>query len=115
MSVKTKNRVYLAGLLGLVAFFGSAPLLLKQRNSGNNLTTQEQPLTGSQIMRGAYLNTGSKDVGNDPDWHNGKYIGSQKTPLSFQPTAEDVEEARTRFEREKARRGLPSKVSPPPT
>jgi len=107
-SLKSKNRFYLTGLIGLVGFFASAPLLLKNRNAGHNLTTQKEGLTGSQIMRGAYLNTGSKDVGADPDWNNGKYIGPHKEQSAFQPSAVEVAEARARFEKEKARRGLPT-------
>jgi hypothetical protein len=33
-----------------------------------SLTNSDQPLTGSQIQRGAYMNTGSRDAGRDPDW-----------------------------------------------
>jgi hypothetical protein len=33
-----------------------------------SLTNSDQPLTGSQVQRGAYMNTGSKDAGRDPDW-----------------------------------------------
>ena len=36
--------------------------------AGKNLQQSEKALTGSQVQRGAYMNTGSKDIGPDPDW-----------------------------------------------
>lgn len=33
-----------------------------------NLTQKENALTPAQVRRGAFLNTGSRDVGKDPDW-----------------------------------------------
>lgn len=33
-----------------------------------NLNSTEKSLNATQIRRGAYLNSGSKDVGVDPDW-----------------------------------------------
>ena len=44
------------------------------RNSPS-LINKEDALTGSQVMRGAYLNVSSRDVGPDPDWVNGRYEG----------------------------------------
>jgi hypothetical protein len=105
-ALRMKNRVYMGGLVALCAFFGSAPLILKQRNDGNNLTTQEKPLTGSQIMRGAFLNTGSKDVGRDKDWDNGVYVGKYKSGASFNPSAEDLAEARLKLEAQKKALGM---------
>ncbi|CAM9982063.1 unnamed protein product [Hapterophycus canaliculatus] len=33
-----------------------------------SLYDSEEGLTGSQIQRGAFMNSGSKDVGRDYDW-----------------------------------------------
>ncbi|KAF1789509.1 hypothetical protein GQ600_22510 [Phytophthora cactorum] len=46
-------------------------------HSGANLTAQEKPLNASQIRRGAYANSGSRDAGADPDWDlsTGTYHG----------------------------------------
>ena len=107
-SLKTRNRLYVGGLGIMVTLFGLTPLMLKHRNEGHNLTTQDKPLTGSQIMRGAYLNTGSRDAGADPDWDNGKYIGAAKAPSNFHPSPDDLVEARKKFEAEKVRRGFSS-------
>ncbi len=57
--------------LGLGAFTTLCalfPLWYSQRFIGKNLQRSKEPLTGSQVIRGAYLNTGSKDAGPDPDW-----------------------------------------------
>ena len=102
----TKNRAYAAGLVLLVGFFACAPLMLKHRHGAGNLTSQEKPLTGSQIMRGAYLNTGSRDAGADHDWQNGVYIGAHKGGVAFNPTAEDIADARARLEAKKKSAGL---------
>ncbi len=47
-------------------------------------------------MRGAYINSGSKDIGADPLWNAGKYTG--KALDNFNPSAEDIAEARAQFE-----------------
>ena len=36
--------------------------------SGVPLAQTERPLAPAEVRRGAYLNTGSKDAGPDPDW-----------------------------------------------
>lgn len=88
---------------------------------------REEPLTGSQIMRGAYINSGksgigrpanlmvflshpredvndyitfagSKDVGRDPDWDPVTRTHRSKTPSTFNPSEEQVEEWSKRFE-----------------
>lgn len=41
------------------------PRVLDHRKS---LYDSEEGLTGSQIQRGAFMNSGSKDVGRDHDW-----------------------------------------------
>ena len=56
---------------GLVAFAGamaSFPLLYKKHGIGRNLSTTPEALPGQAVVRGAYNNSGSKDIGADPDW-----------------------------------------------
>ena len=66
------SRVRNVGLaLALGAFAGACalfPLWFTQRAMSKNLLRSKEPLTGSQVIRGAYLNTGSRDAGPDPDW-----------------------------------------------
>jgi len=56
--------------------------LYRSRTQGENLTAADRPLSGSTTMRGNYLNTGSKDMGPDPDWDlkTGTYLGYKKGP-----------------------------------
>ena len=68
-----KNFATAAMLLLGVGGMASIPFLSVR--SSPNLMNKEDALTGSQVMRGAYLNVSSKDVGPDPDWVNGRYVG----------------------------------------
>ena len=60
----------------------AVPLLLQRRHqrltSGASLVTTERGLTPAEARRGVYLNTGSRDVGSDPDWDmkNNLYKGA---------------------------------------
>ena len=49
----------------------------KQQQADDPLISREGALTGSQTMRGPYINSGSRDVGPDPDWDlkRGTYKG----------------------------------------
>ncbi|KAE9036589.1 hypothetical protein PR003_g1547 [Phytophthora rubi] len=62
--------------LVVVAGFFSIPFIAHY-TKGANLTAQEKPLNSSQIRRGAYANSGSRDAGVDPDWDlkTGTYYG----------------------------------------
>jgi hypothetical protein len=55
----------LLGLAGLVAASMAAPALYIKA-MGKSITERTGPLTGSQVQRGPYLNTGSRDAGPDP-------------------------------------------------
>jgi hypothetical protein len=46
----------------------SIPYVLKKTGAIKNQQTSQEPLTGSQRQRGLFVNSGSKDVGPDPDW-----------------------------------------------
>ncbi|GLE04358.1 hypothetical protein PINS_up013288 [Pythium insidiosum] len=63
-----------AGATGVAAFatvvafgFFSIPFVAHMLK-GENFNSRDQPLNASQIRRGVYMNTGSKDVGVDKDW-----------------------------------------------
>ena len=102
-AVSRSNAASASALLLLVSFFAAAPMLIKSRQAGNNLTTQQAPLTGSQTMRGAYLNTGSHDAGPDPNWVNGKYVGKAVVGSAFAPPTGALSEARARLDGAKRR------------
>lgn len=62
------------GCVGFVTVMGSVPLAAHYYMSG--LTEKDSPLTAAQVRRGAFLNSGSKDVGKDPNWdfEHGRFI-----------------------------------------
>lgn len=64
----------LLGCTAFVAFAGSLPYWATQ--TIGNLTEKEEALSAAQVRRGAFMNSGSKDAGKDPnwDWKNGRYV-----------------------------------------
>ena len=60
--------VTLAGLVLFAGGMGSIPLLVRL-NQSKAMISSEDKLTGSQVQRGAFMNSGSKDVGRDHDWN----------------------------------------------
>ena len=98
----SRNTVYASALVVLVGVFAATPLIIKARQGEANLTSQAKPLSGSQIMRGAYLNTGSKDAGADPNWVGGRYVGKAGLGSNFSPSAEALAEARAALDARKA-------------
>lgn len=67
-SFATRNRALGAALVVVITGIGLVPIAVKRARGERSLFASEQPLTGSQIMRGAYINSGSQDVGPDPDY-----------------------------------------------
>mmetsp|Transcript_17505 Transcript_17505/g.21558 ORF Transcript_17505/g.21558 Transcript_17505/m.21558 type:complete len:98 (+) Transcript_17505:133-426(+) len=75
------------GLFGFAALGASFPYyyVKNHQTKNRNLLQQQDPLSGSQVIRGAYLNTGSKDAGPDPNWdwetrsYKGKYKFTEET------------------------------------
>lgn len=65
MSLKARNRLVLLALTGLVAAAMAGPSLYIKAK-GKSITERDAPLTGSQVQRGPYMNTGSRDIGADP-------------------------------------------------
>ena len=49
---------------GIAAGMFALPMYFVKSRTGGPLQTQEKGLSGSQVMRGPYLNTGTKDVGS---------------------------------------------------
>lgn len=64
------NATILGGLALFLGLSSMLPFYLhdRQRRLAGNLYARDKPLSGNQIMRGPYINTGSKDVGPDPNW-----------------------------------------------
>jgi len=79
VEMSSRNVIVAASLIGFVGVGASFPFfyMRKQKEKHKNLMQQDAPLTGSQVIRGAYINTGTKDIGADPDWDwkNGTYKG----------------------------------------
>jgi hypothetical protein len=64
-------------LLGCTAFVGcAASIPYWATQTIGNLTDRDDALTPAQVRRGAFLNTGSRDAGKDPnwDWKSGTYV-----------------------------------------
>ncbi|KAL3656356.1 hypothetical protein V7S43_018800 [Phytophthora oleae] len=76
MKAKGGNGSVVGFALVVAAGFFSIPFIAHY-TKGANLTAQEKPLNASQIRRGAYANSGSRDAGADPDWDlsTGTYHG----------------------------------------
>jgi hypothetical protein len=64
---RNKNLMVAVGLVGFGLLGASFPLVLTKTRSHNTVST-EGPLSGQTIMRGPYVNTGSQDIGPDPDY-----------------------------------------------
>ena len=78
-----RNWPLVLGLVGFTSLMAAVPLLLQQRHrrltSNVPMVASERPLSSGEVRRGVYLNTGSKDVGPDPDWDmkTGLYKGKK--------------------------------------
>jgi len=85
-------RWVLAGCCSLVATAASFPLVATWWISLND---KDDPLTAPQVRRGAFLNTGSRDVGRDPDWDfdKGRY---SKDPGYFEKLFGEQDEKQNR-------------------
>ncbi|KAJ8600673.1 hypothetical protein CTAYLR_007443 [Chrysophaeum taylorii] len=65
MSARGKYATLVA-VVGFAGVMGALPFVIAKR--ATPLVNKEGPLTGSQVQRGQFMNSGSKDVGPDPDW-----------------------------------------------
>ena len=75
MAPRGKNAAVAAGLALVGAGFALLPLYFS-RTSPQNLTLKPDALGGHQVMRGPYLNTGSRDAGWDPSWQRDSRTGA---------------------------------------
>ena len=75
-SLRTRNRLVLLAMGALATASLFAPSIYVKAK-GKSLSEREKALTGSQVQRGPYMNSGSRDMGVDPDWDlkNGTYKG----------------------------------------
>ena len=75
----------LGGTILLTATAASFPLLATWWIG--NLAQKEDPLTAPQVRRGAFLNSGTRDVGVDPEWDF--TTGQHKTKSGYAAIAEE--------------------------
>ncbi|CAN0099392.1 unnamed protein product [Ascophyllum nodosum] len=66
-SLRKRNTIVGIAVCGFAAAMASIPFIVRKRMT-KSLYDSEEGLTGSQIQRGAFMNSGSKDVGRDDDW-----------------------------------------------
>ena len=67
MALRNKNLLVGAVLVCFGLGAASFPLLLTNLHTGNTIDTQDA-LNPTVTMRGPYINTGSRDIGPDPDY-----------------------------------------------
>lgn len=67
---RTANLMVAGGITIFALAMGAYPFyeVQKHKAEANSLSEKEGALSGSQIQRGQYINTGSQDIGRDPDW-----------------------------------------------
>ena len=64
-----QRNLAVGGVVAAFAFGMSLyPMFAVRRHQEGGLQQRDDSLSGSQIQRGQYLNTGSTDIGRDPDW-----------------------------------------------
>ncbi|CAM9452724.1 unnamed protein product [Discosporangium mesarthrocarpum] len=66
-STRRRNIAVAVAILGFSGAMASVPFVVRKR-AKKSLYDSEEGLTGTQIQRGPFMNTGSKDVGRDEDW-----------------------------------------------
>ena len=95
---KQRMRKVLYGCIAFTSIAASIPLLAHWWIGG--LNEKENGLTAAQNRRGAFLNSGSKDVGKDPNWDftKGEYkkdagywalFNEEKLPPEFHGMSDD--------------------------
>jgi len=68
---KGRMRNVMIGCLAFTAAAGSIPMAAHFWIGG--LNDKEEALSAPQVRRGAFMNSGTKDLGRDPDWENGQH------------------------------------------
>ncbi|KAK4534266.1 hypothetical protein CDCA_CDCA01G0291 [Cyanidium caldarium] len=79
--------VWLVVALGASAF--AFPFVFAKSKGIGSSVDFAKPLTPSVTMRGAYLNTGSRDIGPDPNWdrERGVYVSPKMRKEQAQDAA----------------------------
>uniref|UniRef100_A0AAV1VDY3 Uncharacterized protein n=1 Tax=Peronospora matthiolae TaxID=2874970 RepID=A0AAV1VDY3_9STRA len=87
MKPKVRDNTVVQLALVMAAGFFSIPFVAHYTKTAN-FTAQKDPLNSSQIRRGAYLNSGSRDAGADPDWDlsTGTYHGRRGPSVKRTPS-----------------------------
>ena len=70
MAARRKGgNLVVGGAVSLFALaMGTYPYFAVRSHEASKMQTRDEALTGSQIQRGQYINSGSRDAGRDPDW-----------------------------------------------
>lgn len=68
-----KGATLAATLAGVGVVFAAPFILLRYTAAGAVTTATPEPLANQAVRRGAYINSGSRDAGVDPDWIDGAY------------------------------------------
>jgi hypothetical protein len=70
MRQRTANLAVAGGITVFALAMAAYPFYEVQKHKADekSLSEKEGSLSGSQIQRGQYINTGSQDIGRDPDW-----------------------------------------------
>lgn len=97
------NALLGAGLASLVVGFAVFPAVFQKRHN-HNYTHQKEPLSPNLAMRGAYINSGSCDIGADPNWQiiNGRRVNLSRDMLSSVSEAEIAAFRRIQQEKKEA-------------
>jgi hypothetical protein len=69
-AMASRTRTAAAVCAGAALLF-AAPFLVHLSNKGTPLIDSSKPLKQEAVRRGAFNNSGSKDVGPDPAWRDG--------------------------------------------
>eukprot|EP00949_MAST-11_sp_MAST-11-sp1_P000092 g92.t1 len=75
-----RNATIGLGLVGIIAGIVGATVHFSQRQT-SALIKKDGSLTSSQVMRGPYINSGSRDIGRDPDWDIEKGTWRGRKPM----------------------------------
>ncbi|TFJ83795.1 hypothetical protein NSK_004897 [Nannochloropsis salina CCMP1776] len=82
LSTRNRNRTTVVLVTLGITMAALLPYGIRKLRDGRSLYQSDKPLTGSQIMRGAYMNTSSQDIGPDPDYdfRSGEWHGRRNDP-----------------------------------
>lgn len=87
ISEKKGGRTHTVTILGCMVVIGvTASLPYVCTRLIGSLNERDAPLTYAQVRRGAFNNSGSKDIGKDPQWdfHTGTYIKDKEYHKLFE-------------------------------